>query len=285
MGGGWQPTPVEPLSRVDLHVHSCESDGAWTPEHLAEHAASIGMRAIALCDHDTVRGLARAVARGAELGVDVVPGVELSCEVEGRDIHILGYFVDAEDPALLASLASLRDGRLERAETMVRELTAGGYPVRLEDVLVHASGDTVGRSHVARALVDRGHAGDVREAFARFIGHGKPYYVDKPLPGPDAAIGTIHASGGLAVVAHPAASGAEDLIGLLAEAGLDGIEAYHAEHGPDTRARLAWTAEELGLLVTGGTDFHGPGSPNPGIGMTVVPEDCYDALLAARRPR
>jgi predicted metal-dependent phosphoesterase TrpH len=248
---------------------------------LARRAAARQVDVIALTDHDSVQGVAACTAAAGAIGVVCVPGVELSSDADGRDAHILGYFVDPADETLLGRLAMLRGGRLERAERMVRALDAAGYAIRLEDVLEHSGEGAVGRSHVARALVSRGHADDIRDAFVRFIGASGPYYERKRLPGPAEVIATIRAAGGVAVLAHPAVSRITDLVAPLAAAGLGGVEAYHSEHSPRQSAELAAMAAEHGLVVTGGTDYHGPEGPSPDIGDIDIPDGVYSALLAA----
>lgn len=268
-------------SRIDLHVHSTASDGRLAPGELADHAARRGVGVIALTDHDSVEGVAACREACADADVEFVPGVELSADADGRDVHILGYFIDPDDDVLLTRLAQLRGRRLERTERMVRALNEAGYDVTLEDVLAQAGEGAVGRSHVARALVDREHAHDLRDAFVRFIGVRGPFYVRKDNPSPADVIATIRAAGGVPVIAHAAVSKVEDLIEPLAHAGLGGIEAYHSEHTPQDAARLAATAAGLGLIVTGGTDYHGPDGPNPDLGDIEIPDGVYEGLLAA----
>jgi hypothetical protein len=199
-------------------------------------------------------------------------------------VHVLGYFVDPEDPDLIAHLADLRDARHRRAESIVRALDGAGYDVTLEQVLALSDGGAVGRSHIARALVERGHAQDIADAFQRLIGRGRPFYVAKDVRAPDEAIETIRAAGGLAVLAHPAVSRVEDLVEPLANLGLAGIEAYHADHTPADRDRLAEVAARLGMLATGGTDYHGPHAPNPQLGSVTIPPEELERFLAAGAP-
>jgi len=269
--------------KADLHVHSTASDGTLQPAELVALALEHGVDVLAIADHDSVAGLPEAFAAAEGTSLTLVPAVELSAVLDGRDIHVLGYWVDWRDNAFLRQLADMRTARLRRAETMVDALQAAGYEVTISDVLALADGGAVGRSHVARALVDRGHAATVADAFERLIGRGMPYYVPKDARTPQEAIGVIRGAGGLAVLAHPAISGVEDLLPALAAAGLAGVEAYHADHTPSQRDRLAARATELGLLTTGGTDFHGPSAPNPNLGRVDLPPSSVEALLAARR--
>ena len=272
---------MHPVLAIDLHVHSTHSDGTLAPSQLAALAASRGIGAIALCDHDTTSGVRECVDACGGLGIECVPAVELSSDASGLDVHVLGYFIDPDDQDLLARLAILREERVRRAALMIQRLDEAGFPIGMDDVLQIAQGGSLGRSHIARALAQRGYARDVPDAFVRFIGAGAPFYERKQLGGPEEAIATIHRAGGLAVIAHPAVSRATHLIEPLSQAGLDGVEAYHADHSVTQRRELAELAATLGLLVTGGTDFHGPGGPNPELGQVKVPEGVYPALLAA----
>lgn len=247
---------------VDLHIHSTASDGALTPREIVDLAASCDVTTIALTDHDSVDGVEQAIAAGAGAGITVIPGIELSAETpDGRDTHILGYFIDDRDPDLLGHLARLRETRIERAHKMVDALAHAGIPVRFEDVLAQARSGAVGRVHIALALVEAGAAPSVSAAFSQLIGRDGPYYIRKPVPSPEEVIATIRAARGIAVLAHPAVSGVLDLVPALAHAGLEGVEAYHSQQDSDTAQRIASAAVELGLIVTGGSDFHGlPGS-------------------------
>jgi 3',5'-nucleoside bisphosphate phosphatase len=264
---------------VDLHLHSAESDGTLTPTEIAAAAAQAGILGISITDHDTVAGVPEALEAGATLGITVVPGVELSCDAGGRDIHMLGYFVDTTEHALLETLTQLREGRRHRAERMLEALEAGGYPIGLADVERHSTGGSVGRSHVARAMMDAGYVDTIQDAFARFIGRGRPFFIGKELPPPADVVGLILEAGGLPVLAHPGVSRADDLVPMLVACGLRGIEAYHAEHDRTARARYRDMAASMGLLVTGGSDFHGGSTSRIGAGET--PAECLDALTAA----
>lgn len=262
---------------VDLHVHSTASDGTLTPRDLVLRAAERGLSAIALADHDSVDGVPEALAAGERAGVTVVPAVELSAIHEERDVHILGYFIDHASTRFRDRLRELRDARLDRARRIVEVLRADGYEVDLDDVLALSDGGAVGRSHVARALVDRGHVTDVREAFERLLGRGKPYYVPKDVTAPAEVVGLVREAGGLPVLAHPAVTGVEALVAALVPAGLAGVEAYHSEHDPAQTARCVELAREHGLLVTGGSDYHGPSTTGAELGVPEVD----DAVLAA----
>lgn len=265
--------------RADLHVHSIASDGTLTPTQLVDLAKERGLDVLAIADHDSVEGLAEALdAAGDE--ITLIPAVELSSVHDGHDVHILGYFVNHEDTNLLAHLADLRDARLARARSMVAALNEAGLALTLADVLELSDGGAVGRSHIARALVAGGHAYDIRDAFERLIGRGRPYYVAKDVRSPAEVIEVVRQAGGVAVIAHPGASRLGDLPVELASMGLGGVEAYHADHTPEQRAYYAALAEAHGLLVTGGSDFHGPAAPNPAVGSVELPSEAVEALLA-----
>jgi len=270
---------------ADLHVHSTASDGTLAPEALVAAAKHAGLDAIALCDHDSVGGVAEALAAGRELKITVIPAVELSAETEGISVHILGYFIDHTDPELGALLGTLRGVRLERARQIVAVLAQGGYDLTLDDVLSFTDGGSVGRAHVAMALVDAGHVSSVSAAFARLLGRGRPFYVPKPVAEPEAVIHTIREAGGLAVLAHPGVSGTGHLIERLQEAGLEGVEAYHAQHSPEQRDHYSALALERGLVVTGGSDFHVAGDGRPKLGAGDLPAEALDALFAAAGSR
>lgn len=251
---------------ADLHIHSTASDGTVAPASIVAMARDLGVQTLAVSDHDSVGGIAEALQAGSSLGVTVIPAVELSAEINGRSVHILGYFIDHNNAGLLAHLESLREIRLARARELVRVLADGGYPISLDQVLARTSGGSVGRAHVARVLVEQGHVPSSGAAFDRLIGRGKPFYVAKPVASPAAVIATIGSAGGIAVLAHPTVSKAEDLIEPLAVLGLQGIEALHAQHTVSDRERLRATAARLGLAVTGGSDFHGPGEGRSRLG-------------------
>lgn len=270
---------------VDLHIHSTASDGTLSPAAVVAAAKDVGLDTISLCDHDSVAGVDEAIRAGTALGVSVIPGVEFSSETDDISVHILGYFVDQNDVELGRLLSSLRDVRLNRARAIVQVLTDAGYAVRLETVLEFANGGSVGRAHVAMALVKAGYVPTMSKAFSRFLGRGKPFYVPKPVAEPEVVIATIKKAGGLAVLAHPGVSGTEHLIDRLQTAGLEGIEVYHAQHSTEERERYTTMALERGLVATGGSDFHSPGESRPQLGDGRVPEEALVVLLAAAGDR
>src|SRR5215208_545169 len=247
-------------SQVDLHSHSTYSDGLLAPAMLVEEAASRGVRILALTDHDTVAGIDEARAAGDRLRVEIIPGVELSAALpNGGEVHLLGYFVDVDDSALLEQLAGYARARAERMERMVERLNRIGAPVSLERVREIAGHGTVGRPHLGRALVEAGYATDLSDAFARYIGGGKPAFVPRPRVDPRDAIALVRAAGGVPVLAHPfSTGGVESVLDRLVPAGLAGIEVDYGEYDSQDREILRQIAARRGLIATGGSDYHGP---------------------------
>ncbi|MEU9153779.1 PHP domain-containing protein [Streptomyces sp. NPDC048417] len=247
--------------RIDLHCHSTASDGTDTPAELVRNAAA-GLDVVALTDHDTTRGHAEAVAALPE-GLTLVTGAELSCRVDGVSMHMLAYLFDPEEPDLLAERELVRDDRVPRAQGMVAKLNALGVPVTWEQVRRIAGDGSVGRPHVASALVELGVVPTVSDAFTQeWLADGGRAFVEKHETDPFAAIRLVKQAGGVCVFAHPAAAKRgrtvpESAIAEMAAAGLDGIEVDHMDHDADSRARLRGLAAELGLLATGSSDYHG----------------------------
>ncbi len=223
-----------------------------------------------------------ALFAARDTAVTVVPAVELSAVgADGSDVHVLGYFIDVTDAHLIGHLADLRVAREHRAAAIVSALAQAGYPLDLADVMSLSNGGAVGRSHIARALVAAGHAESASEAFQTLIGRSGSFYIPKDVRSPEDVISCIDDAGGFAVLAHPGSSRADALIAGLVENGLRGIEAYHSDHTPEQRTRYAALAAELGLLATGGSDYHGPAAPNPALGSVDIPEADIAAFLAA----
>ncbi|MET9674191.1 PHP domain-containing protein [Streptomyces sp. NPDC006482] len=248
--------------RIDLHTHSTASDGTDSPAELVRNAAAAGLDVVALTDHDTTRGHAEAIAALPE-GLTLVTGAELSCRLDGVGLHMLAYLFDPEEPALLAERELVRDDRVPRARAMVGKLQELGVPVTWEQVARIAGDGSVGRPHVAEALVELGVVADVSGAFtSEWLADGGRAYVGKHELDPFEAIRLVKAAGGVTVFAHPLAVKRgevvpEAAIARLADAGLDGIEVDHMDHDEATRARLRGLAKELGLLATGSSDYHG----------------------------
>lgn len=253
--------------RIDLHTHSVASDGTDTPERVVAAAARAGLDVVALTDHDTTAGWAAAEAAVARHGVALVRGAELSCRAEGVSVHLLSYLHRPDDAALLAEADRIRASRAERAREMVRRLAAD-FPVTWEDVMAHTGPEaTVGRPHIADALVTNGVLPDRSAAFASILANESPYYVQHYATGLVRAIRLVLAAGGVPVIAHPGAATrgrilTDVAIREAAAAGLAGLEVHHRDHDAHQLARLTALAEELGLLITGSSDYHGRGKPN-----------------------
>lgn len=277
---------ADPYSAVDLHLHSTASDGVSTPAEVVARAAERGVQVIALCDHDTVDGVPPAIVAGTVLGVRVVPGVELTCYHRQRSVHLLGYGVDPDSEELAADLARRRAVRERHIARVIQRLAQLGAPLDAERFEALGDGAVPGRPLVAKALVDAGHVPDEETAFARWLRKGRPaYFAPREPQSPLPAIALLHRLGAVAVLAHPRLDRNEDLIVELAAAGLDGLEAWHARHSPDDNARFQRIAKRRGLIVTGGTDNHGP-AQQPGLGELPVPAEVVaelDAAIARRR--
>lgn len=248
--------------RIDLHTHSTASDGTDTPAELVRHAAAAGLDVVALTDHDTVGGHAEAIAALPD-GLTLVTGAELSCRLDGVSLHLLAYLFDPEEPELARERELVRDDRVPRARTMVAKLRELGVPIEWARVAAIAGDGSVGRPHVASALVELGVVPDVSAAFTpEWLADGGRAYVAKHELDPFTAVRLVKAAGGVTVFAHPAAvkrgrTVPETAIAELAASGLDGIEVDHMDHDEPTRARLRGLAGELGLLATGSSDYHG----------------------------
>ncbi|MBL8073789.1 MAG: PHP domain-containing protein [Nitrospira sp.] len=260
------------MSRVDLHLHTTHSDGSCTPAELVRLAHQAGVTALAVTDHDIMTGVAQATSEGEHYGIEVIPGVEISSMIGQSELHILGYFLDWQDPILNERFTTLRESRHRRNPQIVERLQALGIDITYDEVRALAGSDSVGRPHIARALMDKHVVSSAKEAFDRFLANGKPAYVPRDLPNPAEAIQWIKAAGGLAVLAHPSWVRLADrsLIELVRElkvAGLDGLEVYYSTHASRQTREYLSLAQHLGLLVTGGSDFHGLTKPDIDVGI------------------
>lgn len=278
---------------ADLHTHTTASDGLLPPAELVRQAKRAGLAAVAITDHDTVAGIAEALDEGERLGIMVVPGVEVSTVAAGTDIHILGYYTKADDPEWLQRLESLRRLRERRNQLIVDKLAALGIPISMEDVLAaarsgneHGSSDaeddsSVGRPHIAKALIQKGIVATMKEAFDRYLAAGAAAYASVPRLHPFEAIEWIQAAGGTAVIAHPGLYGNDRLVEEIIRHGAQGIEVYHSDHSEEDERRYARLADMYGLIVTGGSDFHGDRngeSYHGAVGSRRVPAGVLDRL-------
>ena len=271
--------------RVDLHTHSFASDGTDAPAEVVRKAAAAGLDVVALTDHDTTRGWDAAAEAARDTRVALVRGIEVSCSAPGGiSVHLLGYLQEPEHPALVAETEAARASRLTRARFLV-ERVARDYPLAWEDVLAQLGPDaTVGRPHIADALIARGHVPDRATAFSDVLATSGPYYVPYRAPGAVAMVKAIRAAGGVPVLAHPRAAARgrivpDRVVEQMAEAGLAGLEVEHRDHTSADRRRLRSMAAALGLLVTGSSDFHGDGKPNR-LGENLTEPEVFEQIEA-----
>jgi len=275
---------------IDLHMHSTFSDGSCAPGELVDMAADIGLKAIALTDHDTIDGVGEFMQAAAARGIDAISGVEFSAEYSPGTMHILGYGVDIENDELCERLAWVREQRANRNVHILEKLNALGLELSWDEIAAYAGTDVVGRPHFAQAMIARGYCSDKQEVFDKYLAKGQRAYVDRTRLAPDECIALIRSAGGVAVLAHPTslkltpAKLRAQIVDLLA-LGLGGLECYYSKFSPVERAQVLALAQEFDLLVTGGTDFHGAGSPKVrmgvGFGSLAVADELYESLRAA----
>jgi 3',5'-nucleoside bisphosphate phosphatase len=272
---------------IDLHAHSTASDGSDTPTELMALAGQVGLSAIALTDHDTVEGLAEARKAAAEHGVRLIQGCELSCEVGKATMHLLVYFIDDTPGPLQDRLHALQQGRVTRNERIVGLLQQSGLDITLDEILTEAGGGSVGRPHFAAVMLRKGYVASIQDAFDTWLAKGKPAYLERDRLLPEDAIKLTHASGAVAVLAHPTSLGMEPdalqaFITHLTELGLDGMECDYGRFSPEERARYRELARSLGLVPTGGSDYHGRYKPDIALGVALgdlsVPEETLEEL-------
>ncbi len=282
-----------------MHTHTTASDGSLSPTALVQHAHQIGLAALAVTDHDTIGGLAAAAAEAERLGLDFLPGVELSVEDKDGRFHLLGYGFDPSFPELAEKLLELRRSRAARNTQMAEKMAALGLPVTMDDVRNAAKkhgengeeAEVIARPHFAQALIAKGVVGSVQEAFDKYLASGKPLYQAKEVLTPADAAALLHRAGGVAVMAHPGLvplsqpALAARVAALASDAGMDGIEAYYSQHSPTETAFFLDLAREHHLLVTGGSDFHGTPKPHVPLGIVFEGKPAPPELLSALRKR
>jgi predicted metal-dependent phosphoesterase TrpH len=278
--------------RIELHAHTHFSDGTLSPAELVALASERGLTALAITDHDSVEGVAPAIAaagalrdasvEGGATPPEIVAGIELSSSLEGNDLHVLGYFIDWRSETLAARLSRFRDERRARAHEILHRLAALGVPVAEEEVFAAAGPGVVGRPHIANALLKAGHVPTIDVAFQRYLGTRGAAFVPRPAFHSGEAVSAIRAAGGAAVLAHPAAL-ATRLVEQLAETGLAGIEVWHPQHGMSSQKRWREVARALDLVASGGSDFHGP-HRGVGLGDMPVPDRALEELRARSEP-
>jgi len=270
---------------ADLHIHSCFSDGTFTPEEIVARARSHDVQALALTDHDSVDGCERMAASCAKLGLEFIPGCELTAEQEHEELHLLAYFMDLTHPLFLERIGQFQVVRQNRVREMVIKLNRLGLPVEVQRVLALANCRAPGRPHVARALVEKGLCGSPDEAFDRFLKRNRPAWVPKFRMSAADGISLIHQAGGLAVLAHPGLNHSDECIPALVEAGLDGMECFHTKHSTSMAEYYLEVADRFGLLVTGGSDCHGLTKNGPLLGTLHLPYQHVERLKQALAQR
>lgn len=280
------------MARIDLHLHTRFSDGSLTPGEVVDLAHRAGVTALAITDHDIVDGIPQAMEAAAKLGIEVIPGVELSSRFHERELHVLGYFFDWQDSTFQEHLARQRRSRHVRNPQTIQRLNALGLELSEEEVKAKAGSGSIGRPHVAQVLVDKGYVQDTREAFNRYLKEGAPAYVPRTLPDTRETITWIRNAGGVPVLAHPAWTRCQGeplyrLCACLKEAGLLGLEVFYSSHNRKQTSRYLELAKKLDLLVTGGSDFHGAANPaiqvGRGKGNLKVPDTLLEPLRRAAR--
>ena len=276
---------------IDLHMHTTASDGRLAPGELVSRVAAAGIRIMSLTDHDTVAGLPDVRRAADAAGITVVDGIEITAVHEGRDIHILGYFVDVSDQGLARFLQAQRARRVERVDEIAARLAALGAGIDVTALIATAArtaGTSVGRPVIARALIAAGHAASMQDAFDRYLGQGRPAFVPRVGPSPLDVLNMIHSARGIASMAHPGVTKQPAVMRALVKAGLDAIEVHHSDHILELRHELHMYATRHGLLETGGSDFHGDEDRDRPLGGVTLPAADFSRLEAAahaRRPQ
>jgi len=268
-------------------MHTTASDGRCSPAELVDRVAAAGVTTLAVTDHDTTAATGEIRALAAAKGIATVPGIEITAVENGADVHMLGYFLDPADEALQLFLTAQREHRVARVEEIAARLGRLGQPIDVTGLVADArtqSMRSIGRPQIARAMIDAGHVATLDEAFARWLGSGCPAFVPREGASPESVIQTIHAAHGLASLAHPGRTRIDSRLPALRDAGLDALEAFHSDHAPDERIRYLHTAQSLGLLVTGGSDFHGDPARTIAPGSTSLPEEYWAALTGGQYP-
>lgn len=273
------------MSRIDLHLHTTHSDGSLPPADVVRLAHEAHVTALAITDHDITTGIPEAIAAGQALGIEIIPGIEISSRYGESELHVLGYFLDWQDPELSARLATLRESRHRRNPQIIERLQSLGIDITYDEVRAVAGSDSVGRPHIARVLMNKKVVTSAKEAFDRFLANGRPAYVPRDLPEPADAIQWIKAAHGLAVLAHPTWVKAPEgtltnLVRQLKAAGLDGVEVHYSTHTPRQTREYLSLAKQIDLLVTGGSDFHGVTKPDIEVGIGKGGLHVPDHLLA-----
>ena len=271
------------MKYADLHVHTSQSDGTYTPAQLVKESLKRGLGAIAIVDHDTVEAIPEAIAAALGTDLEIISGIELTAQYENQEIHLLGYFLDYRNKPLLEKLKSVQLNRIQRVHKIINNLAGMGVTLNAQTVFNISGKGTVGRMHIARALVEEGWVSSTSEAFRKYIGDKSPAYVLGFRLTPQEAIKLINDAGGLAVLAHPYMLHNDALITEFSSYGLQGIEVYYPEHSQAMVNFYLDLAKKLDLLVTGGSDFHGSVKPDIKLGMIKIPLELVERLRQAKK--
>lgn len=268
---------------IDLHTHSIYSDGSMTPTELVRHAKEKGLNAVALSDHDSLSGVAEALEEGRKTGIEVVPAIELSAESD-TETHILGYFIDINNEVLLEKLKYVRQVRIEREEEICQKLRDLGFDVTMHEVEELAETDVLCRAHFAKLMVKKGYCESVKEAFDKYLANGRPAYSGRQALTDEECVELINQAGGMAFVAHlhltrKPHKELKEFLARLKTKGLCGVEGYYTEYTPEMQAEYQALADELGLIISGGTDFHGAFKPHISIGKGLGNMEIPDSVL------
>lgn len=243
---------------ADLHIHSSFSDGEWSPQEIIQQAKKLGLRAIAIADHDTVDAIEEALREASTAGIELIPAVEINTDLAEREIHILGYLIDVNSPILLEALREQREARIKRNQEIIKKLNELGLRLSWEEVFTVSGSGSVGRPHIAQVLVNKGYVVSKEEAFSKWLKRGSPAYIPRCSMSWGEAIGLINQAGGIAILAHPAKSLLDHLVPKMIKEGLQGIEVWHPSHSPEDCQCYLQMVEEFSLLATGGSDAHSP---------------------------
>jgi predicted metal-dependent phosphoesterase TrpH len=283
---------AEGVTILDLHLHTTASDGTMSPAELVSYAKKKGLRVIAITDHDTIEGLKEGMREGDKTGVEVIPGVELSADASKGTMHLLGYFIDPDCAVLADKLKILQQARMERNLKIVEKLHNLGIPIELSEVKAAPEHGQIGRPHFAYTMVQKGYAQDIQDAFDRYLGKGRPAYVEKFRFSPAEAMHVIRKAGGITILAHPFTlkqpepKDLDAVIGALKEKGLDGIEVYYPEHSDGQRKLYREIAQKYGLVISAGSDFHGLNKDEADLGEGYADRELtYDIVEAMKARR
>lgn len=263
---------------ADLHIHTNKSDSTFSPEEVVSYAAKCGLCAISITDHDSVEAIPLVNEYASQYNIEIVPGIELSTDIDGEEVHILGYYIDYKSKWFLEKLEFLRHNRIKRARRMLGKLNELGIEINFNDILCISGEGAVGRMHIARALLEKGYTSTIYEAFKKYIGKGKYAYVRKYRIAPREAIDMIDKLGGISVLAHPQIMNQDAIIPTMVKQGLQGIEVYHSDHTPEGKTKYLALANRYNLLVTGGSDCHGIGKGRVLMGTVKIPYELVEKI-------